>query len=99
MKTTLKAFALAVAFALPALSHAADDSLVKRGEYLAKAGDCIACHSAPHGKPFAGGLQMMTPMGAIYSTNITPDPQTGIGQYSEQEFGRALREGVAKDGH
>ncbi|MBN3765013.1 cytochrome c [Burkholderia sp. Ac-20365] len=99
MKTTLKAFALAVAFALPALSHAADDALVKRGEYLAKAGDCIACHSAPHGKPFAGGLQMMTPMGAIYSTNITPDPQTGIGQYSEDDFKRAMREGVAKDGH
>ncbi|WP_109482808.1 cytochrome c [Paraburkholderia sp. C35] len=102
MKTTLKAFALAAAFALsalPALTHAADDALVKRGEYLAKAGDCIACHSAPHGKPFAGGLQMMTPMGAIYSTNITPDPDTGIGQYSEADFKRAMREGVAKDGH
>lgn len=103
MKTTLKALALAAgftaSFALPTLSHAADDALVTRGEYLAKAGDCIACHSTPHGKPFTGGLKMMTPMGAIYSTNITPDPETGIGQYSEDDFKRAMREGVAKDGH
>ncbi|AUT71829.1 cytochrome c [Paraburkholderia hospita] len=103
MKTTLKALALAAAvtasFALPTLSHAADDALVTRGEYLAKAGDCIACHSTPHGKPFTGGLKMMTPMGVIYSTNITPDPETGIGQYSEDDFKRAMREGIAKDGH
>lgn len=103
MKTTLKALALAAgftaSFALPTVSHAADDALVTRGEYLAKAGDCIACHSTPHGKPFTGGLKMMTPMGAIYSTNITPDPETGIGQYSEDDFKRAMREGVAKDGH
>ena len=103
MKTTLRALALAAgftaSFALPTLSHAAGDALVTRGEYLAKAGDCIACHSTPHGKPFTGGLKMMTPMGAIYSTNITPDPETGIGQYSEDDFKRAMREGVAKDGH
>ncbi|MBN3755466.1 cytochrome c [Paraburkholderia sp. Tr-20389] len=99
MKTTLKALTLSAALALPLFANAADDALVKRGEYLAKAGDCIACHSAPHGKPFAGGLQMMTPMGAIYSTNITPDAQTGIGQYSEDDFKRAMREGIAKDGH
>jgi len=99
MKTTLKAFAFAAVLSIPAFSHAADDALVKRGEYLAKAGDCIACHSAPRGKPFAGGLQMMTPMGAIYSTNVTPDRDTGIGQYSEDDFKRAMREGVAKDGH
>ncbi|ACC72408.1 cytochrome c [Paraburkholderia phymatum] len=99
MKTTLKALALSAALALPVLANAADDALVKRGEYLSKAGDCIACHSAPRGKPFAGGLPMMTPMGAIYSTNITPDQQTGIGQYSEDDFKRAMREGVAKDGH
>jgi alcohol dehydrogenase (quinone), cytochrome c subunit len=99
MTTILKALTLACSFALPVLAHAADDSLVKRGEYLAKAGDCIACHSTPQGKPFAGGLQMMTPMGAIYSTNITPDKDTGIGGYSEDDFKRAMREGVAKDGH
>jgi alcohol dehydrogenase (quinone), cytochrome c subunit len=69
------------------------------GEYVARAGDCIACHSVPGGKAFAGGLRMGTPVGAIYSTNITPDPDTGIGNYSLQDFDRAVRSGVAKDGH
>jgi mono/diheme cytochrome c family protein len=69
------------------------------GEYLARAGDCVACHSAKGGKAFAGGLKMGTPMGAIYSTNITPDPDTGIGNYSLEDFDRAVRSGVAKDGH
>ncbi|MDR5827600.1 cytochrome c [Caballeronia sp. LP006] len=84
------------------LAHAADasaDALVARGAYLAKAGDCVACHSAPRGKPMTGGLPMMTPLGAIYTTNITPDPDTGIGRYTEEDFAKALREGVAKDGH
>ncbi len=76
-----------------------DDPLVARGAYLAKVGDCVACHSAPKGKPFAGGLPMTTPMGKIYTTNITPDPDTGIGKWSEEDFEKALREGVAKDGH
>jgi mono/diheme cytochrome c family protein len=81
-------------------AHAADTSqdLIKRGAYLAKAADCVACHSTPTGKPFAGGLPMTTPMGKIFTTNITPDPQTGIGRYTKAEFFRAVREGVAKDG-
>jgi alcohol dehydrogenase (quinone), cytochrome c subunit len=70
-----------------------------QGEYLARAGDCVACHSVPGGKAFAGGLKMGSPLGAIYSTNITPDPETGIGTYSLEEFDRAVRRGVAKDGH
>jgi alcohol dehydrogenase (quinone), cytochrome c subunit len=70
-----------------------------KGEYLARAGDCIACHSVRGGKAFAGGLRMGTPMGVIYSTNITPDPDTGIGNYSLRDFDRALRSGIAKDGH
>ena len=69
-----------------------------RGEYLARAGDCVACHSAPGGKAFAGGLKMGTPLGAIYATNITPDVETGIGTYTLQDFDRAVRGGVAKDG-
>jgi mono/diheme cytochrome c family protein len=69
-----------------------------RGEYLARAGDCVACHSAPGGKAFAGGLKMGTPLGAIYATNITPDIETGIGTYTVQDFDRAVRRGVAKDG-
>jgi alcohol dehydrogenase (quinone), cytochrome c subunit len=70
-----------------------------KGEYLARAGDCVACHSAKGGNAFAGGLKMGTPMGAIYTTNITPDPETGIGNYSLEDFDRAVRSGVAKDGH
>ena len=72
---------------------------IARGEYLARVGDCAACHTVSGGKPFAGGLPMTTPLGKIYTTNITPDPETGIGGYSEADFIRALREGVAKDGH
>lgn len=69
-----------------------------RGEHLARAGDCVACHSAPGGKAFAGGLKMGTPLGAIFTTNITPDVETGIGTYTLQDFDRAVRGGVAKDG-
>ncbi|CAN7628409.1 cytochrome c [Caballeronia sp. LjRoot34] len=92
---------VALTLSLPLLAHAAanDDPLVARGAYLAKVGDCVACHSAPKGKPFAGGLPMTTPMGKIYTTNITPDPDTGIGKWSEEDFEKALRQGVAKDGH
>jgi mono/diheme cytochrome c family protein len=70
-----------------------------QGEYLTRAGDCVACHSVPGGKAFAGGLKMGSPLGAIYSTNVTPDPETGIGTYSLEDFDRAVRRGVAKDGH
>ena len=69
------------------------------GEYLARAGDCVSCHSAPTGEAFAGGLKMGSPLGNIYSTNITPDPETGIGRYSLEDFDRAVRRGIAKDGH
>lgn len=72
---------------------------VEQGRYLAHAGDCVACHTAPGGKEFAGGLGIDTPIGRIYSTNITPDAKHGIGAYSLEEFDRALRQGVAKDGH
>src|ERR1700720_44253 len=67
-------------------------------EYLVRAADCVACHSIPGGKGFAGGIKMGTPLGAIYSTNITPDPETGIGSYSLADFERAVRLGIAKDG-
>ncbi len=72
---------------------------VERGRYLARAADCGACHTAPGGEEFAGGLPMPTPLGRIYTTNITPDPDTGIGTYSLKDFSRAVREGVAEDGH
>ena len=59
---------------------------VAKGEYLARAGDCIACHTNPGGALFAGGLAMATPFGTIYSSNITPDPKTGIGSWSADDF-------------
>lgn len=81
-----------------AAGNADDATLVARGEYLARAGDCIACHTAAGGKPFAGGLPIKSPMGTIYSTNITPDAEHGIGRYSEQEFAAAVRDGMRRDG-
>lgn len=72
---------------------------IKRGEYLARVGDCVACHTAVGGKPFAGGLALESPIGKIYSTNITPDKKTGIGSYSLEDFDKAVRHGIAKQGH
>jgi mono/diheme cytochrome c family protein len=72
--------------------------LVERGAYLAKLGDCAACHSAPGRPAFAGGFRMSTPIGAIYSTNITPDATYGIARFSLADFDRALRFGVSQ-GH
>jgi mono/diheme cytochrome c family protein len=95
----------AAARATPTLAaHAAapqnqnDAALIAHGQYLARAGDCIACHSAPAGKPFAGGLKFDTPIGAIYSTNITPDRNTGIGAWTFAQFDRAVRAGVKPNG-
>src|ERR1700742_1484473 len=76
----------------------ATSDLIARGAYLARLGDCAACHSIP-GKPeFSGGLRMAIPIGAIYTTNITPDRENGIGRMALVDFDRALRFGVA-DGH
>lgn len=97
----LKAALLVAALAPCALARAgaANDALVQRGAYLAKLGDCAACHTAPRGKAYAGGLPLSTPFGTLYSTNISPDPGTGIGRWSLREFDGALRRGVARDGH
>lgn len=79
---------------------ASSPELIARGEYLARAGNCVACHSTPDGQPFAGGLKMAVPfLGAIYATNITPDKEHGIGNYTFEDFEGAMRRGVAKDGH
>lgn len=75
-----------------------DRALVRKGAELALLGDCQTCHTAPGGRVFAGSLAMPTPFGTIYSTNITPDPETGIGQWSEAAFARAMREGVDRNG-
>jgi mono/diheme cytochrome c family protein len=73
--------------------------LAQRGEQVARQADCVACHSVPGGKPFSGGLKMGTPLGAIFASNITQDRDTGIGRYTLADFDRALRQGIALDGH
>lgn len=85
---------LSAPLAARAATPQTDAALIAHGEYLARAGDCIACHSAPSGKPFAGGLKFDTPIGAIYSTNITPERNTGIGSWTFAQFDRAVRGGV-----
>jgi mono/diheme cytochrome c family protein len=72
--------------------------LVAQGAYLTRAADCAACHTQPGGTPFAGGVAFNLPFGTLYSTNITADRETGIGQWSDDDFVRALHRGVAKDG-
>ncbi|MDQ8032116.1 alcohol dehydrogenase [Bordetella genomosp. 1] len=99
IKQTIMALACAVV-SLPAFAaDGADAALIKKGEYLSRAGDCVACHTVKGGKPYAGGLGLDSPLGMIYSTNITPDKDTGIGNYTLEDFDRAVRHGVAKDGH
>jgi mono/diheme cytochrome c family protein len=77
---------------------AADAALVERGQYLAIAGDCVSCHTAPGGKRFAGGRSMSTPFGSIATPNITPDKATGIGGWTDDQFYRAMHDGIGKSG-
>lgn len=95
--------ALALLFAAVRLAASAgaaesDAALIKEGEYLAKAGDCIACHSDPGGKPFGGGRAMPTPFGTLYSSNISPDPAYGIGRWTAEQFYTMLHTGRSPDG-
>lgn len=78
-----------------------DPAVLQRGENLVKAGDCIACHTntLDKGKAYAGGLPMPTPFGTIYAPNITPDKETGIGNWTEEQFIKAMREGISPTGH
>jgi mono/diheme cytochrome c family protein len=80
--------------AVTAVAYSLADS-----SYEARLSDCVACHSVPGQAPFSGGLAMGSPLGIIYATNITPDKETGIGNYTLADFDRAVRHGVAKDGH
>jgi mono/diheme cytochrome c family protein len=81
-----------------AASAGSVDEVLEQGRYLAAAGNCISCHTRPGGPPYGGGLPFKTPLGTIYSSNITPDPDTGIGKWSEGDLNRALHEGIAADG-
>jgi mono/diheme cytochrome c family protein len=97
-RAALTAFLLCLAAQANAqdASVISSQTLITRGEYLAKAADCAGCHTAPvGGSPYAGGLEMTSPFGTIVSSNITPDRQFGIGSYSYADFARVLREGIA----
>jgi mono/diheme cytochrome c family protein len=93
--TTLLALAV-----LTTVAQAQDKSsdVIARGEYLARAGDCTACHTAPEGRLFAGGHAMPTPFGTIYTSNITPDADTGIGKWSADDFYKTMHNGRFPDG-
>lgn len=98
MRPLLAAVALALA---ACAAHAADDQsfeLVERGRYLATAADCVACHTKPGGKPYAGGVALQTPFGTLVAPNITPDREAGIGAWSDDEFVSALHEGRGRGG-
>ena len=96
------AFAIAWRPAMAAIDPPAkqsfDPALVKRGRELAALGNCNSCHTVRGAKNFAGGLPVPTPFGTVFSSNITPDPETGIGRWSEEAFRRAMRSGVDRDG-
>ena len=95
----LVAFVLLLGFGRPTLAAQADDrALVASGEYLARAGDCVACHTNPGGALFAGGRPMATPFGTLYTSNITPDPKTGIGSYTADQFYGVMHTGRFADG-
>ena len=101
-----RALALLAALVLPAAAaHAAapaadlsSPALIARGAYIAKAADCMPCHSAVGGAEWAGGLPLATPFGALYSPNVTPDKATGIGRWSEAQFYRTLHDGIGRGG-
>lgn len=93
----LRAVALLLGMCCATSVLAVERADVERGRYIALASDCEACHSAPGGKAMAGGLALETPLGTIYSTNITPSKQYGVGRYSLEQFSRAVRAGLRGD--
>lgn len=99
MRTLIAAAALALA-APAGVAHADGQSfeLIERGRYVATAADCVACHTKPGGKPYAGGVALQTPFGTLLAPNITPDPETGIGGWSEDDLRRTLQEGIGRGG-
>jgi mono/diheme cytochrome c family protein len=90
--------ALALLLLVAGTSAAAQDEAVRRGEYVFHAAGCLGCHTAKEGKPLAGGRALDTPFGVYYAPNITPDPETGIGRWSPEDFRRALRHGEMPSG-
>jgi len=82
----------------PAPARESSHDEIERGRYLVTAGDCAACHTDDGGKPFAGGRPIPTPFGNVYATNITPDSRTGIGRWTDDQFWKAMHEGIRADG-
>ncbi|EPO8100705.1 c-type cytochrome [Pseudomonas aeruginosa] len=97
MKLVSNLLTLASAALLAQAAYAQEDLLAK-GEYLTRAANCVACHTVPGGQPFAGGVEFKLPFGSLFSPNITPDPQTGIGAWTDDEFVSALQTGIGRDG-
>ncbi len=89
---------VAVGLFLASSALAQEDPVLARGRYLVAAGNCISCHTRPDGVPFTGGVAFDTPFGTLYSTNITPDDETGIGTWTADDLRRALHEGIAPGG-
>ena len=89
--------ALVVSLFLTATASA-EPTQIQRGEYLARAGDCVSCHTAKQGEPFSGGDRLNTPFGYMLAPNITSDPDTGIGRWSADDFYRSLHDGVNRRG-
>ena len=81
-----------------ALTAPATEAQIEQGRYLALAGNCMACHTTRGGTPFAGGRRIDTPFGGVYSSNLTPDPETGLGRWTAQDFWQAMHRGRSKDG-
>lgn len=98
MRTIVAIALLCTAFSSSAIGAEPSAETIERGKQLTTAADCAGCHTADPSKPFAGGKRLPTPFGAVYSPNLTPDRETGIGAWSDEDFRRAFREGVAPDG-
>lgn len=100
MKRIVRIVSVAILFAALAPAHAdtTAPAQVERGRYLAAAANCVACHTAAAGTPYTGGRPVETPFGVIYSTNLTPDRDTGLGLWSDADFYRALHKGLSRDG-
>src|SRR6516225_4111308 len=98
MHAILVCLLLCGAFAMPAAAADRADEMVAHGKALVDAGDCASCHTLDPAKPLAGGKRIDTPFGAIYSPNLTPDKNTGLGFWRDQDFIDALRYGIAPDG-
>ena len=94
----LMTFSVAATSRASNASSPSDPALVERGSYLARAGDCEACHTKPGGAPYAGGEAINSPFGALYAPNLTPDAVHGIGAWSDDDFYRAMHEGVGRQG-